>query len=357
MKLGLGLYRWQLTPADLRFARQAGATHIVAHYTDYRRTLSHQGMAGAIGDASRDPPVPVGERWTREELVALRRMIEDHGLKLAAIENFEPHFWSDVLLGGPRRDAQMENLKSIIRDMGAAGIPVMGYNFSITGVYGRSIRPVARGNALAPSFRLAELKDVPMPRGVVWDTRIWEDDGLLDPPTAEAFWERLRLFLEELVPVAEEAGVKLAGHPPDPPVATLRGVPQLMVRPEDLQRLLDLVPSSANQLEFCQGTVSEMGGAEGVYQAIASFAAQGKIAYVHFRNVRGQVPDYDETFVDEGDVNMLRALVLYADNGFDGVVMPDHAPAMECAAPWHAGMAHALGWMSAAMQALGVLER
>ena len=211
---------------------------------------------------------------------------------------------------------------------------------------------------MAPSFRLGELRDVPMPAGVVWDTRITRKKlGLLDPPTSEELWGRLKAFLEDLIPVAEEAGVKLAAHPPDPPVAMLRGVPQLMIRPEDLQRLLDLVPSPANQLEFCQGTVSEMGGAAGVYRSIETFAAQGKIAYVHFRNVRGQVPNYDETFVDEGDVDMLKALRLYADNGFNGVVMPDHAPAMECGAPWHAGMAHALGWMSAAMQAIGALER
>ena len=356
MKLGMGLYRWQLNPADLRFARQAGATHIIAHYADYRRTLSHRAMAGAIGDASGDPPVPVGEKWTREELAELRGLVESEGLKLEAIENFEPSFWNEILLDGPGRARQIENLKSIIRDMGAVGIPVLGYNFSITGVFGRVIRPVARAGAMAPSFRQAELPDDPMPIGVVWDTRVAEGSGLLDPPTGEELWQRLEAFLRDLLPVAEEANVKLAAHPPDPPVPLLRGVPQLMLQPRDCQRLLDLVPSSSNQLEFCQGTLSEMTGESSVYKAIETYARQGKIAYVHFRNVRGHVPDYDETFVDEGDVDMVKALRLYGKYGYRGVVMPDHAPAMNCLAPWHAGMAHALGWIGGVLKALDLLE-
>ena len=76
----------------------------------------------------------------------------------------------------------------------------------------------------------------------------------------------------------------------------------------------------------------------------------GEIAYVHFRNVRGKVPEYHEVFVDEGDVDMVRALRLYHRNGYDGVIIPDHTPQMDCAAPWHAGMAYALGWMRAAIR-------
>jgi mannonate dehydratase len=113
---------------------------------------------------------------------------------------------------------------------------------------------------------------------------------------------------------------------------------------------------SSNQLEFCQGTLSEMTGESSVYKAIETYARQGKIAYVHFRNVRGHVPDYDETFVDEGDVDMVKALRLYGKYGYRGVVMPDHAPAMNCLAPWHAGMAHALGWIGGALKALGSVD-
>jgi mannonate dehydratase len=161
----------------------------------------------------------------------------------------------------------------------------------------------------------------------------------------------LKGFLEELLPVAEEAGVRLAMHPDDPPVPVLRGTGRLVYHPDGFRRLLDLVPSPANAIEFCQGTVAEMPGAD-VYAAIEEYSASGAIAYVHFRNVVGRAPDYQEVFVDEGDVDMQRALAIYLRNGFDGVIVPDHTPQMACAAPWHAGMAYALGYMRAAMQAL-----
>ncbi|HXI16624.1 MAG TPA: mannonate dehydratase, partial [Chloroflexota bacterium] len=108
--------------------------------------------------------------------------------------------------------------------------------------------------------------------------------------------------------------------------------------------------SPNNAAEFCQGTIAEMTGEMGVYQAIETYASQGKIAYVHLRNVKGKVPSYYETFIDDGDVDMARALRLYHKHGFDGVLIPDHTPQMDCAAPWHVGMAYALGWIRCAIQ-------
>ena len=73
----------------------------------------------------------------------------------------------------------------------------------------------------------------------------------------------------------------------------------------------------------------------------------------HLRNITGKVPTYKESFIDDGDVDILRVMQILHRNGFDGVLIPDHAPQMECAAPWHAGMAFALGYMRAAIQACG----
>jgi mannonate dehydratase len=92
-----------------------------------------------------------------------------------------------------------------------------------------------------------------------------------------------------------------------------------------------------------------MRGEMDVYEAIDRYAGQGKIGYVHFRNVRGKVPNYHEVFLDEGDVDMIRTLRLYHKHNFDGVIIPDHTPGMTCDAPWHAGMAYALGYMRAAV--------
>lgn len=159
-------------------------------------------------------------------------------------------------------------------------------------------------------------------------------------------------FLQAVVPVAEEARVRLACHPEDPPVPTLRGTARLLYGPDRFQELLDIVHSHYNALEFCQGTITEMANGD-LYETIDRYSKQGNIAYVHFRNVRGKVPEYREVFLDEGDADMFHALRIYKRNGFEGVMIPDHTPQMTCAAPWHAGMAYALGHMRAAITAVG----
>jgi mannonate dehydratase len=198
--------------------------------------------------------------------------------------------------------------------------------------------------------------DTPIPKGMVWNM-VYDPSapkGTLAPISHEELWERVAFFLEEVVPVAEEAGVKLAAHPDDPPVPTMRGQPRLVYQPQLYQRLLDLKPSPANALEFCLGTLEEMEnlGEKDIYDFIDDYSSQGKLAYVHFRNVKGNVPNYQETFVDEGDLNMLRVLRILKKNNFEGVLIPDHTPQMTCGAPWHAGMAYAMGYMKAALQSL-----
>jgi len=342
MKIGLGMYPGLLTPDNYRFARQAGATHVVAHLPGFSR---REGRG-----------LPPERMWTRDELAALKSGMNEAGLEFAAIENFDVEHWYDVLLDGPRRDAQMEGIAGLLRTMGQLGIDVMGYSFSLVNVWGRATVEKARGGASSPGY-IRELApaETPVPLGNVWNTQYDADapEGDIGPVSEETMWERLERFLQELVPVAEEAGVRLAMHPADPPLPTLRGTGRLVYKPEHYQRLLDLVPSRCNTAEFCQGTVAEMDGDMDVYRAIETYAAQGKIGYVHLRNVKGKVPNYYETFIDDGDVDMVRALRLYHENGYDGVLIPDHTPEMACAAPWHAGMAYALGWMRAV---IGMLE-
>lgn len=89
-----------------------------------------------------------------------------------------------------------------------------------------------------------------------------------------------------------------------------------------------------------------------IYDYLDKYARAGEISYIHFRNVKGKVPCYDEVFVDEGDIDMLRVLQILRDNEFEGVLIPDHTPLVNCAAPWHGGMAYALGYMRALMQAM-----
>ncbi len=351
MKLGLGLYRHQLTRQNFQFARQAGATHVVAHLVDYFKagagnprdnqpTGSDAGW-GLAGDPDR--------LWSLEELVALRKAIEADGLALEAIENFDPAHWHDVLLNGPKKSRQLENVKTIVRRLGEAGIPIMGYNFSLAGVAGRTTGPYARGGAL--SVGMEGPLDTPMPKGMVWNM-IYDPNAPpgQEPPVSEnELWRRFEEFLNEVVPAAEAAGVRLALHPDDPPTPTLRSQPRLVYQPRLYQRVLDLNPSPANALEFCLGSLAEM--TEGnIYEAVEHYSRQRKLAYVHFRNVTGQAPFYKETFIDEGDIDLIRILRILRATGFDGVLIPDHTPQMACGAPWHAGMAYALGYMRAALQ-------
>ena len=92
-----------------------------------------------------------------------------------------------------------------------------------------------------------------------------------------------------------------------------------------------------------------------VYESTDRYSRQGKIAYVHFRNVRGKAPHYHEVFVDEGDIDMLRILRILKRNDYQGLIIPDHTPQMSCAAPWHAGMAYAMGYMKAAISMVQIL--
>jgi mannonate dehydratase len=356
MKLGLGLYKHQLDRAHFQFARQIGATHIVAHLVDYFRGNPRNGRdnqpTGGVKDGwgcAGDPDA----LWTLDELTALRREIEDAGLKLEAIENFDPAHWHDILLDGPKRALHIENIKTIIRRLGRAGIPVMGYNFSIAGVAGRTTGPYARGGA--PSVGMEGPVDDPIPLGMVWNM-IYDAGapaGTLPPITHDELWRRLENFLNEILPVAGEAGVKLAAHPDDPPLPTVRGQPRLVYQPRHYQRLIDLNPSPANALEFCIGSLAEMTGGD-IYEVVDHYSRQRRLGYVHFRNIRGKVPDYKETFIDDGDVDMMRVLKILIQNGYDGVLIPDHTPQVACPAPWHAGMAYALGYMKAAMKTLGI---
>jgi mannonate dehydratase len=351
VKLGLGLYRHQLNRDHFQFAKQCGCTHLVIHLVDYFRS-SRSNLPGdqPVGDDSGWGLAGDPEKiWTYKELAEIKKKINAAGLELEAIENFDPAHWHDILLDGPKKIQQIENLKKIIRDVGKAGIPIVSYNFSIAGVAGRVRGKFARGEAEAVGMN-GQL-DKPMPNGMAWNM-IYDKNaapGNAPMATSEQLWSRLKFFLDELIPVAEEAEVTLAAHPDDPPLPTVRAQPRLVWQPQLYQKLIDLKPSPRNALEFCVGTIAEMRDGD-VYEAVENYSRQKKLAYVHLRNVRGKVPTYKETFIDDGDVDILRVLRTLKKNKFNGVIIPDHAPQMTCAAPWHAGMAYALGFIRAGLK-------
>lgn len=354
MKLGFGLYKHMLNNEHYKFARQCGATHLVVHLVDYfghNKDKADQPIGGQEGWGSSGD----GKLWELKDLIKIKKEMNAHGLKWEAIENFDPSMWYDVLLDGPKKQEQIELLKHQIKIVGEAGIPIFGYNFSLAGVAGRITGKFARGGA--ESVGMDGDDDTPIPDGMVWNMYYNKNkpEGTIPKIEHKELWERLQFFLKELVPIAEEAGVTLAAHPDDPPLPYVRQTPRLVYQPYMYQDLIDIYPSDSNKLEFCLGTISEMTEGD-VYKATDTYSKQNKIAYIHFRNVRGKVPKYKEVFVDDGDIDMLKILTILKKNNYTGVIIPDHTPQMSCSAPWHAGMAYAMGYMKAAMQSLDILK-
>ena len=166
---------------------------------------------------------------------------------------------------------------------------------------------------------------------------------------AEQLWENLAYFLRRVIPVAEEVGIRMAMHPDDPPLPEpLGGADRIVSTLEDYQRIFDLVPSPANGMLFCQGCVTEMG--VNVLEAIRRIGSQDKIVYVHFRNIRGAPRRFQEVFIDEGQVDMLRAMQTYKEAGFHGSFMMDHTPGMPHPSGHWTGHAYANGYIRALIQ-------
>jgi mannonate dehydratase len=191
MKLGLGLYRYMLTTDSFRFAKQAGATHLVAHFVDYFKEGPRIPGASSHGSGWRISNNR-GRLWTLEELREARAAINAEGLKLTAIENFDPSHWYDILLDGPHKQEQLEDVKELIRRLGKAGIPCMGYNFSLAGVWGHVVGPFARGGAESVAFLGPDgPAETSIPNGMVWNLVYNAEvpEGTAGRVTQEKLWQ------------------------------------------------------------------------------------------------------------------------------------------------------------------------
>ncbi len=342
MKIAVGL-RQAVEMHDreyLRFLVQVGVTHVITFMPN----------ADVIKSAS-------SGFWDEDGFLRLVNHFKENGLLVKGVENFIPAHWDKVLLGAPGREVQMENLKRSVSAMGKAGIPNMGYNFSLGGVIGMGSANLCRGGARATAYdeSLFPPDESPIPLGMVWNTVVdpHAQEGNIGLVSREEVFERLSWFMERILPVAEESGVCIAGHPEDPPNQVMRQTGRWLVNPEAYDRLFERFPSRACGIEFCQGTFAEMSGVD-VYQSIEHFASHKRIAYVHLRNVRGELPKFTEVLIDEGDVDMARALRIYHKCGYEGAFIPDHYPALASASGNHAILAYCVAYMRGLMQALDI---
>lgn len=251
------------------------------------------------------------------DLVAEQRRIAEFGLRLSVIEGYLP---IENIKTGRDDGSELAAMKTLIRQMGEAGVQILCYNFMAGTDWVRTRLDVPdRGGARVTAFDLAEAE-----RAILLGH---DGAGTMDPPdatrvTAEMLWTNLEVLLSELCPVAEAAGVVLAMHPDDPPLPEFLGKARIMNNVANFRRLVELVPSVSNKICFCQGTFAEMG-----VDIPATIRTLGEhIAYVHFRDVRGTATAFTETFHDNGPTDMVAAVRAYRDAGFDGPIRPDHVP-------------------------------
>ena len=277
-----------------------------------------------------------GGKWQLHDLVKLRLRVEQFGLKLSALENVPTNFYDHIMLNGPRRDEQIENMIFTVRNMARAGIPIFGYNWMPSHVW-RTPPAQIRGGALATAYDHALGSKYPLTHGREY--------------SEEEMWENLEYWIKIITPVAEEEGIRLGIHPCDPPVDKLGGIPQLLRSFESYKRLIEIYPSDSNGIEFCKGTFSEM--KDDIYEMIDYFVSRKKILYVHFRNVSSQVPNFYEEFVNTGYVDMYKAMKIYHKHNFDGFFIDDHVPHTHGDTPWgHRGRAFANGYIQAMIEAV-----
>ena len=277
-----------------------------------------------------------GGRWQLQDLVKLRLRVEQFGMKLSALENVPTSFYDHIMLNGPRRDEQIENMIATVRNMARAGIPIFGYNWMPSHVW-RTPPALIRGGALATAYDHALGSKYPLTHGREY--------------SEEEMWQNLEHWIKIITPVAEEEGIRLGIHPCDPPVDKLGGIPQLLRSFESYKRLVEIYPSDSNGIEFCQGTFSEM--KDDIYEMIDYFASRKKILYVHFRNVSSKVPNFYEEFVNTGYVDMYKAMKIYHKHNFDGFFIDDHVPHTHGDTPWgHRGRAFANGYIQAMIEAV-----
>lgn len=275
--------------------------------------MRQAGVTDAVGSLPGDPrPRPGHEApWDYLPMVRTKDLYERNGFDLGVIE-WRPPF-NLAKRGLPGRDEEIENVCTLLRNMGRLGIPVWCYEWMTDRNWVRTSTAVpARGGSTVTGFDRAVFEAGPPPP--------------LGTISEEQLWENLEYFLARVLPVAEEAGVRLAMHPDDPPISPLGGIGRIMSSVDGFRRLLEISDSPMNGITFCQGNFRLM--TDDLPATIRGLGDSGKIFFVHFRDVEGTVDHFVETWHDAGPTDMRACIEAYRGIGFDGLMRSDHVPTL-----------------------------
>jgi mannonate dehydratase len=278
-----------------------------------------------------------------ETLQQIKTRFHAAGMIFAGVES-HPVTAERAKLGIAGRDEEIENYIAVIKALAQIGVPLICYNWMAgIGWYRTKVDVLERGGALTSEF----------------DRDSAEKQGRTEwgEVSEEKVWDNLEYFLKAVIPVAEEAGVKMALHPDDPPISPLRGIGRILTSAAAFRRVLNMAPSPVNGITFCQANFKLMG--ENVAELAREWCGQKKLFFVHLRDVEGTCDHFRETFHDNGPTDLTQMLSLYHECGFAGPMRPDHAPTLEGEAndrPGYsmAGKLFAFGYMKGAMDALGI---
>ncbi len=297
--------------------------------------------------------LPADKYWKYDDLRDFMDRCREYGVTVEAMENLPIPFYDHIMLGEPGREEQMDNVCMSIRNLGRAGIPVLGYHFSPSFVWRtENHAPLGRYGARVQAFDLARQM-----QGVDDMADFGQRRDVLIPDV-EFLWENFAWFMERALPVCEEYGVTMALHPDDPPLPSLSGIARLFTSVESYRRAEQMIASPNWGLLLCIGTFSSMaGGARNIFDAIREFGPRKRIIYAHMRDVVGTVPRFHECFLGQGNFDPFDVMLALRQNGFDGFIVSDHVPAIEGDTDWGHRVRYAdTAYMRGLMEAIDHFE-
>lgn len=283
--------------------------------TNFWRHLAQMGVSKAVAALPRgsqdwrqgfsDQP------WSFSSVANYQELLAQEGLDIAVIEDNPP--MENIRFGRAGREEELEQVITLIRTMGKLGIPTWCYGW-VAGIgwVRTQMATRGRGGAIVAGYNHNSIDHTEL--------------SAYGTIGADALWDNLIWFLERVLPVAEDVGVRLALHPDDPPIAQIRGIARVMNTPDAYERLFERLPSEANAMTLCQGNFTLM--TDDLPGEIRKFGNEDKIAFVHFRDVKGTPDNFIETFHDEGQTDMLACMKAYQEVGYEGVMRSDHVPLM-----------------------------